>query len=209
MMNGYTYSDLLGRSGKPLVIQVDGRRTVFHGEPAQPAQLRINGADAQPSTVVQAGDQVLFTPGKAGSDCRLTAEELMQRLRVARITVNGVVPDPSQEIVSGDCVVITQTEAPQPQAPPVQPTPEETAPLPPPPRPPCTIFLNNEAITLPAKSDGAPYYVMDFLERSGIDFQHVQRPVVLHVNGAECTFQQVIKEGDRVEIGYADEAVEL
>ena len=50
---------------------------------------------------------------------------------------------------------------------------------------------------------------MDFLERSGIDFQHVQRPVVLHVNGAECTFQQVIKEGDRVEIGYADEAVEL
>ncbi len=209
MMNGYTYSDLLGRSGKPLVIQVDGRRTVFHGEPAQPAQLRINGADAQPSTVVQAGDQVLFTPGKAGSDCRLTAEELMQRLRVARITVNGIVPDPSQEIVSGDCVVITQTEAPQPQAPPVQPTPEETAPLPPPPRPPCTIFLNNEAITLPAKSDGAPYYVMDFLERSGIDFQHVQRPVVLHVNGAECTFQQVIKEGDRVEIGYADEAVEL
>jgi hypothetical protein len=49
MMNGYTYSDLLGRSGKPLSVKVDGKPRVFHGEPAQPARLRINGADAAPT----------------------------------------------------------------------------------------------------------------------------------------------------------------
>lgn len=206
MMNGFTYSDLLGRSGKPLVLQVDGRRTVFHGEPAHPALLRINGTEAQPSTVVRAGDQVEFTPAKAGSDCRLTAEELRQRLRAPGITVDGRVPDPSEIVPPGASVVITGVV--QAQAPPPQAAPEQAKPLPPPIRPPCTITLNQETITLPAKPDGTPYYVMDLLERSGIDFKHLQRPVTLQVNGAECVFQQEVKTGDRVEIGYADEAVE-
>lgn len=68
MMNGYTYSDLLGRSGKPLSVKVDGKPRVFHGEPAQPARLRINGTDAAPTTVVHAGDHVDFTPAVPGAD---------------------------------------------------------------------------------------------------------------------------------------------
>ena len=55
------------------------------------------------------------------------------------------------------------------------------------------------------KADGTPHYVMDLLERSGLDFKHVQRPVVLQVNGADCLFQQVLQPGDRVSIGYEDE----
>ncbi|UQT48945.1 hypothetical protein M5E87_02380 [Flavonifractor plautii] len=36
MMNGYRYSDLIGRSGKNLLLRIDGRRNVFYGSPPSP-----------------------------------------------------------------------------------------------------------------------------------------------------------------------------
>lgn len=112
MMNGYTYFDLLGRIGKPLVIQVDGRRTVFYGQPAQPARLLINDTEAQPSHAVHPGDVVEFTPARPGEDCHLTASELARRLKVDKLTVNGQLPLPDDEIPAGAFVV---TIAPPPE----------------------------------------------------------------------------------------------
>ena len=234
MMNGYTYADLLGKSGKPLVLQVDGRRTVFHGEPPTPARLRINGADAQPSFVVHAGDQVEFTPAAAGADCQLTAEALRQRLGCTAIIVDGQVPQPEQPLASG--AFVTQVGAALPPEPAPEPEPEpESAPEPepepqpapepepepepqpapepeqqeeqipvplPPPVPACSVILNGAEITLPPKPDGAPFYVMDLLERTGIDFKNAQSPIFLRVNGTDCIFQQVLQNGDRVDIGF-------
>ena len=218
MMNGYTYSDLLGRSGKPLIVQVDGRRTVFHGEPAQPAELRINGAEAQPTAIVRAGDQITFTPAQAGRDCRITAAELTRRLRASAIMIDGRTPEPEEEISTGAFVTVAvpvrpaEPDKPSPtqtveqeQAAAPQETPQAAAAAP---RPASSVILNGQGILLPAKPDGAPYYVMDLLERTGIDFKHVDRPVRLRVNGAECLFQQVLKDGDQVEIGYENETVE-
>ena len=68
-----------------------------------------------------------------------------------------------------------------------------------------SVTLNGQPVTLAPKEDGAPYYVMDLLERSGIDFKNLQRPVSLRLNGGECLFQEVLKTGDRVDIGYEDE----
>lgn len=200
MMNGYTYMDLLGRNGKPLILQVDGQRRVFHGESAQPAQLRINGAEAQPSTVVQAGDHVEFVPAKAGKDRHFTAGALAELLHAPGIVVNGQVPAPDEEIPSGAMVVITGSASPSKEEPPSQ----QAAPL----KSACTVTLNGKPVTLAPKADGTPHYVMDLLERSGIDFKRAQHPVSLWVNGGECSFQQVLQEGDRVDIGYEDEAVE-
>lgn len=59
------------------------------------------------------------------------------------------------------------------------------------------------------KIGGTVLYVMDLLERSGIDFQHLQRPVALRLNGSECLFQQVLQAGDQVSIGYEDEVNNL
>lgn len=67
---------------------------------------------------------------------------------------------------------------------------------------PIQIELNGRPLPLPGKADGTPYYLMDLLERSGIDFKHAERPVRLTVNGADCTFQQRLNDGDRVEIQY-------
>ena len=214
MMNGHTYFDLLGRSGKPLILQVDGRRTVYHGQPAQPAQLRINGQEAQPSAPVRAGDVVEFVPAKAGPDCRLTAAQLAKRLDAPYILVNGVRPDPDEPVPSGAFVVVAREgQSPAPAAPAPQPAAPETQaparPLPGTRGGSISVFLNGQSITLPAKADGAPYYVMDLLERTGMDFQHLQRPVALRLNGAECLFQQVLQAGDQVSIGYEDEVNQL
>lgn len=66
MMNGFTHSDLLGRSGKSLMLYLDGKRTVFYGEPALPARLAINGVEAKPSQIVHAGDVIQFEPAQGG-----------------------------------------------------------------------------------------------------------------------------------------------
>lgn len=207
MMNGYNYFDLLGKTGKPLIVQVDGQRTIFHGQPAQPAQLLINGQEAQPSTLVHAGDVVDFVPAKNGADCRLTAQQMAKRLNAPAIRINGVRPAPEDLVPSGAFVVVAEQEAPAEAAPqpsqPAPPPPEPKAPHPS--APSFQVFLNGQPIVLPPKSDGTPYYVMDLLERTGIDFQHLQRPVILRLNGGDCLFQQVLQAGDQVNIGFEDE----
>ena len=237
MMNGYTYSDLLGRNGKPLVLQVDGQRRVFHGEPAQPAQLLLNGAEATHTAVVHAGDQVEFTPAVRGADCILTAEELARRLRVPFLLVDGRTLAPEEEVANGAFVTlpgsVQRAEENDPPPQPIsQPEPERSAPLQPEPKPQpqaeapvvaedpapsvqgggengCSVLLNGKPVTLTDKDPGMPYFVMDLLERTGIDFRQAQGPVFLKVNGMDCQFQQILNQGDRVEIGIQDKAVTL
>ncbi len=48
------------------------------------------------------------------------------------------------------------------------------------------------------------YYLMDLLERSGLDFDHLEGPVELLVNGAQGQFSQVIRPNDQVTIRYKD-----
>jgi hypothetical protein len=63
--------------------------------------------------------------------------------------------------------------------------------------------LNNKPIVLSKKADGSPYYLMDMLELSGIDLEHPAGEVVLRVNGADGSFLQDLKSGDRLEIYFA------
>lgn len=210
MMNGYTYFDLLGRSGKPLIVQVDGRRTVFHGQPAKPARLLINGTEVQPSAIVHAGDRVEFTPAQAGADCRLTVSQLAKRLNASAVLVNGERLGADELVPAGAFVVVQKEQPGKIQDPVVKPDDVRESVLPPkretpPVQQSISLFLNGQPIKLAPKADGSPYYVMDLLERSGMDFENIQRPVSLRLNGGECLFQQVLKPGDRVEIGYEDE----
>ena len=50
------------------------------------------------------------------------------------------------------------------------------------------------------KPGGEPYYLMDLLKFSNLDFQNLDKPVELRVNGEPGQFQEVIKDGDSVEI---------
>lgn len=60
--------------------------------------------------------------------------------------------------------------------------------------------LNGSPIRLPRKKDGSPYYLMDMIERSGIDLKQPKGRVVLSVNGVPGSFQQRLFAGDIIRI---------
>ena len=92
---------------------------------------------------------------------------------------------------------------PPAETPPAQ--PEEKAPEPPKllGRP-IQLTLNGKQLKLPGKEDGSAYYLMDLLEFSGIDFEHLDRGVELQVNGRECAFSQELHPQDNVVIRYLE-----
>ncbi len=205
LMNGYSYADMVGKTGKSLNLTLDGKRMVFRGEPAVPAVLRVNGEEATLSSVVHAGDEISFIPARHGEDARRTLGELLGENFYGKAMVNNAISPMDRQLVQGD-VVLTLRQAPpppKPEAPPAA-TPWTAAPVPaarPAPRPQeVHLTLNGRPLVLPRKEDGSPYYLMDLLEHSGIDFEHLDRTVRLEVNGVERGFQHTLKEQDSVSI---------
>lgn len=66
------------------------------------------------------------------------------------------------------------------------------------------ITLNEKSLRLPLKENGAPYYLMDILEYSDIDFDNISGNVVIKVNGQEGTFLQELNNYDAVNIQYEE-----
>ena len=258
MMNGYTYSDLLGRTGKNLSVMVDGQRMLFRGQPATPCTLRLNGEEATPSSLVYAGDNIEFIPAVPGASAQRTLKDLLGADFSGGVAVNGRLADLETRLNTGDQIMTSsrpvrpsppvrqpapppaaasppshtqqpevkpaepgeRTEAVSPAArpghweKPAQPSPPQPAPAPVKPvsapaapktqRKPVQLTLNGEPLSLPGKEDRTPYYLMDLLDFSGIDFEHLDRGVELKVNGTECAFTQELRAQDDVVIRYMD-----
>jgi len=199
LMNGYVYEDLLGKTGKNLVVTLDGRRMVFHGEPAAPAILRVNGEESSMMTLVHAGDQIEFVPARPGVSAEKTLGELLGEDFRGRVLVNNEEAELTRPLAQGD--VILTLEAPQsPAAAAPETGGEDGAGVTLVPRRPLCVLLNERELLLPGKEDGAPYYLMDLLQHSGIDFQNLDRPVRLLLNGSECSFRSVLQDHDSVVI---------
>ena len=207
MMNGYTSSDLVGRTGRTLSVTVDGQRLTFRGQSATPCVLRRNGEDAAPSALVYAGDSIEFTPAVPGASAERTPGDLLGEDYAGGVLINGHPAALDTPLRSGDQVISTVSavlpEEPEPEEPEVQPelgaepaTPSD-APVS---RRPLFLYLNGEALVLPGKADGGAYYLMDLLDRSGIDFEKLDGPLVLQVNGADCPFTQELRNNDQVTI---------
>ena len=62
------------------------------------------------------------------------------------------------------------------------------------------VVLNGAPLRLPPKEEGGKYLLMDLLEYSGLDFENLDRPVELKVNGVEGQFSQVLRPNDQVTI---------
>lgn len=245
LMNGYNYGDLIGRTGQSLAVTIDGQRTLYRGELATPSVLLINGKEMPPSTVIQAGDSIEFTPARAGQPGKRTLQEALGSAEAAgSALVNGMPAKAAYELRSGDSIETnalvllrskkapaknggvknpdaktdvsenhSQGQSPAPKTengkklkhpkqaePDGEPAEEITQ------KPAAHKFiLNDRPLELPQKEDGAPYYLMDLLDRTGLDFEHLDRPVILRVNGEDSAFTRVLLEGDAVTIRVKDE----
>ena len=220
MMNGYSYANLIGRTGKSLSLYVDGKRISYHGSPPTAAHHAVNGVEVQPSRIIYAGDNIEFVPAVDGEDRAMTAGELASLLSVETVYSHGEPLPPDRALRSGDRITtvppvsrtVSRQPAPEEEESPAQTEPAvPAAPVKPAPEEPAEAIipqslclrLNGNELILPPKQDGTPYYLMDLLEHSGLDFDHLSGPVSLLVNGVESLFQQVISPGDEVEITQA------
>jgi len=206
MMNGYTSADLVGRTGRTLSVTVDGQRLTFRGESATPCSLRRNGEDTAPSAIVYAGDSIDFVPAVPGASAERTPADLLGCDYTGGVLINGHPAALDTPLRSGDQVISTVAsvlpEEPEPVPEPApavlsQDAPAEEAPKA---RRPMFLYLNGEALVLPGKADGSAYFLMDLLDRSGIDFESLDVPLVLQVNGADCPFTQELRNNDQVVI---------
>lgn len=263
LMNGYTYTDMLGRSGKSLNITLDGKHLLLRGEPSTPAILKVNEAEATLTTLVRAGDRIVFTPARSGKDAQALLGEVLGSGFSGRVLVNNQEASLNTPLCQGDVILTlegtprptvaespvekrpetpqaAQPERPAPQSgaeppeapPPVpKPAPVPAAPPKPAPVPPASpapspevrrtaapplreqrasgmpsagrqleVMLNGKPLVLPGKESGLPYYLMDLLQYSGLDFDRLERPVRIEVNGVECGFRQLLKNHDTVTI---------
>lgn len=204
MMNGYTSADLVGRTGRSLSITVDGQRLTFRGQSAAPCVLRRNGQDTTPSALVYAGDSIEFTPAVPGASAERTPKDLLGEEYSGGVLINGHPAQLDTLLRSGDQVISTTSAAipePQPEPEPEvapqswQDEPEKPGTVV---RRPLFLYLNGEPLVLPGKSDGGAYFLMDLLDRSGIDFETLDVPLVLQVNGVDCPFTQQLHNNDQV-----------
>ncbi len=206
LMNGYSYGDMVGKTGKSLSVTLDGKRLVFRGEPAVPAVLRVNEEEAALSTVIHAGDHIHFVPARHGAGASRTVAELLGPEFYGKVMVNNSPASMDTQLGQGDVVLTLRQTPPTPrrEAVPQEAWPSVT-PTESPVRPASSsgelhISLNGEPLILPAREDRGAYHLMDLLEYSDIDFEHLDRAVRLEVNGVERGFQYTVKAQDRVTI---------
>lgn len=181
LMNGYTYAQMLARSGKTLSVTADGQRITLRGEIGTPAILLLNGQEASIAQVVHAGDEISFTPAVPGKDANQTVGELYRDGIPRKFWINEQEVPQNRLLQQGDVIVSAPQE-------------EELAKK----FLPITVELNGQPLTLQGKPDGTPHYLMDLLERTEIDFEHLDCPVRMEINGSVGEFSQELKNGDSV-----------
>lgn len=119
LMNGYTYNQLISRSGQSMMIHLNGSKKIFYGEHPATAVITINGKEASITNLVQAGDEVKFQPAVQGKDAHPTLEDIVHIEELNSITfqdtdfpigtyaeINGSPAGPGQELQNRDKVVI-------------------------------------------------------------------------------------------------------
>lgn len=211
MMNGYNYQDMIGRSGQNLVVSVNGKRTIFYGEKAEPSVLKLNGEEAQLSDPVNAEDWIVFIPASHGKTASAKLSDVVVLDRNKKVTVNGEPVKADVALKSGDrieieeivkeTVLMEEKETAEMSSMNIAPeTLKEEVKKEQEAREEITVFLNDIPLLLPPKPDNQPYYLMDMLEYSGLDFKNLTRQVMLEVNGESGYFQQELHNRDRVKI---------
>lgn len=210
MMNGYHYADLIGRTGANLSFTLNGERQFYRGSLATPPVILLNGEEAELTDVVHAGDSITFTPAHQGADAVKTIADFVGKRYTGVATINGAVAPLDQPIHTGDEVWIDDLGMVSGRVDDIDEDDEEDAAsngegagekVPEPAAAvPLSITLNDAPVTLPGKPGGEPYYLMDMLEFSGLDFNHLDKPVELQVNGLPGQFSQVLVNDDVVTI---------
>lgn len=112
MMNGYTFQDILGRSGQNLTVTVNGKRKVFYGAAAQPASLLINKKEGKLSDIVHAGDTIDFFPAISGAPAKACLKDIEGAPTCLEIALNGAFAPLEKPLKDGDSIIMIPAPSP-------------------------------------------------------------------------------------------------
>ncbi|MBQ9347315.1 MAG: rod shape-determining protein, partial [Oscillibacter sp.] len=204
MMNGYNYADLMGKTGANLTVTLNGERKFYRGALPIPPIILINGEPASITDTVRAGDSIQFTPARSGADAARRLRDLLGSDFTGSVSLNGAAASLDDYVNNGDDIWVTEAApsvgadsgAPaNPSGGPAGGTASAgTGVL----GPSLRVFLNGERLELPGKEGGDVYYLVDMLPYSKLDFDHLEKPVELLVNGERGQFSQKLNENDQV-----------
>lgn len=193
---------------KPAVSGQDAQPTAAEclpdGISIEEWDICINGEIAAPETGVKNGDEISFR-----KRVRIeTAQPLQTQPEPEAETAPTVQPAPIIQSVQAKAVPTIQSAQPHmPEtlaahaAQGISPeTPSETQQAAVQTTGSMQVTLNDKPLTLPPKAGGEPYYLMDLLEFSDLDFDNLNASVSLRVNGEESGFLQEIRHHDVIEI---------
>ncbi len=76
LLCGYKYSDVLGKNGRSIEYELNGKRCIARGGHLQPAELRLNGEPASIATSVKSGDEIEVVLAQSGKDATLNINQL-------------------------------------------------------------------------------------------------------------------------------------
>ncbi len=193
---------------KPAVSGQDAQPTAAEclpdGISTEEWDICINGEIAAPETGVKNGDEISFR-----KRVRIeTAQPLQTQPEPEAETAPTVQPAPIIQSVQAEAAPTIQSA--QPHMPETlaahaaqglfPETPSETQQAAVQTTGSMQVTLNDKPLTLPPKAGGEPYYLMDLLEFSNLDFDNLNASVSLRVNGEESGFLQEIRHHDVIEI---------
>ncbi len=104
-LGGYQYGQIMGRSGKNLIYNLNGERKIQRGGFASLSEVFVNGSLAGLSDVLSAGDKVEFKPACDGKDAFLTAKEACGEWNEFTVRFLG------EDVMCGSRVFINRTAA--------------------------------------------------------------------------------------------------
>ena len=113
MMNGFNYQDILGRSGRNLIVTVNGRRKVFYGTAPQPAALFINRKEGKLSEIIHAGDTIDFIPAISGESASACLGDIEGAAECLDITLNGAHASLKTPLKNGDVIFVKMPQPPK------------------------------------------------------------------------------------------------
>ena len=121
LMNGFSYNQLISRSGQSMIFELNGEKKVLYGGHPNTATILLNGKESTISAVVKAGDAIQFEPAAPGENAQPLLDDVVHFeepftvvfnqtdfLIGSRATVNGQPALPSQKLYPHDSVVTEQ-----------------------------------------------------------------------------------------------------
>ncbi|MEG0396766.1 MAG: cell division FtsA domain-containing protein, partial [Oscillospiraceae bacterium] len=123
LLCGYSYSDVMGKSGQNLNFEVNGEKRVLRGGMLKPAVIALNGRQVGISVQVVSGDSIHIIPATTGENASLKMNDIVHNynkfavsfcgnmLSVGNfVSINGDAQDADKYVQDGDKLEIVRVE---------------------------------------------------------------------------------------------------